>query len=106
MKLETGMKLARQLKELGGEKALALAILDELRIYDDNFDKFGYATAQKKLTNKARLILGLGFSEFLVPISQPHSDEELKHAAEKAEMLRILLEIDSKKLLDAIRGEY
>ena len=106
MKLEIGMRVARQLKELGGEKAVAIAALDELREYSSNFDKYGYVGAQKRLSDKKRVILGLGFSEFLADPENPDNDEELGRAAEKAGMLRSLLELDPEKLLAAIRGDY
>jgi len=106
MKLETGMRVARQLKDLGGEKAVAIAVLDELREYDNNFNEYGYAGAQKRLNDKKRVILGLGFSEFLADPNSPDNEEELVRAAEKATMLRSLLELDEVKLLQAIRGDF
>ncbi len=99
MKLETGLKAAKELRKVGGETALALAIQDELLEYHRKFDELGFAEAQKKLTNKARVLLGLGFSEFL---ADEDNDAEYYRAGEKQRALHYVLGIDGKKLFEEL----
>ena len=104
MKLEQGIKLAKQLKLIGGTKALALAIHDELTEYSDNVDIFGVAGAQRNLSDKSRLILGLKYAEFFIDYEDRYLRVEEKRtlkytrAEEKKTIILEMLGIDRDEL--------
>jgi len=100
MKLESAIRTAKELKDIGGETAVALAALDRLAEYDANFDEKGYVAAQRSLTDKGRVLIGLVFSEFLASPEFPNDESELIRAATKQEMLQNQLGLDRVKLLE------
>lgn len=99
MKLETGIRLAKKLKDVGGETAVAVAVVDELLRYEQDFEDLGYAGAQKKLSQKSRLLLGLGYSEFL---ADEDTDTGYVRAATKKRILLDMIGLDEKKLGDEL----
>ncbi len=103
MKIETGIRVAKQLKNIGGEKAVAIAIIDEMDQYNRNFDELGYVVAQKRLSDKSRFILSLGFSEFL---TQESTDVAYCVASEKAEVFRSMVGVDILTLTDELNRLY
>ena len=97
MKLESALRTARELKEAGGETAIVIAAIDRLKEYHDNFDTYGYSIAQKRLSDKGRVLLGLVFSEFL---AEDNSDRELIVASEKQRVLHSTLQLDARKIFE------
>lgn len=112
MKLDYTIKKAKELvEELDGmydlkETGLAIVIHDELTEYHKNLDAFGYKIAQDRLSTKARLILGLGYAEFLVDPDGYDQDHEHGIAVEKRIGLLNLLKIDSDKLYVEMERTY
>jgi len=100
MKLESAIKTAKELRDFGDETAVALAALDRLAEYDANFDAKGFVEAQRKLTDKSRVLIGLVFSEFLADPERANDESELIRAATKQEMLLNQLGLDRVDLLE------
>ena len=99
MKLLNALKEVKKLKNIGGEKAIAIAALDELQEYSNNLEKNGYSAAQKKLTNRKRVLLGIAFSEFF---ANDNTDDSLFVASEKAGVLRKAIEVDENLFFDEL----
>ena len=95
MDLLAMLRTVKVLRDLGGETALVLAARDELRKYNEVFDAHGYFVAQKRLSNKSRLILGLCYSEFLV---DDDTNSGLIVAAEKRSLLLKCMELSETRL--------
>ena len=64
IKTEYGLKVAKELKEVD-KQALVTAIVDELKEYDEKYRQHGWLGAMKKTGQKARVLMGLAYSEFM-----------------------------------------
>lgn len=100
MKLTTAVQvLKKELDELAAvadkEKVLAIMIFDEMAEYD--------VSMINKISQRTRLILGLGYSEFFADRT---SDNELCAASDKQEILLKLLGVDAARLYEEIRATY
>ena len=105
MRIEVGMRTARELVNFGGEAALAIAAMDELRIYNEMFDRLGYCEANRRLSNRSRLLLGIAWSEFFAE-DNPDNDAELYRAAMMAGVIRHNLGIDEAVFYERLTELY
>ncbi|MDD3946206.1 MAG: hypothetical protein PHI19_00005 [Clostridia bacterium] len=100
MKLTTAVQvLKKELAELAAvadkEKVLAIMIFDEMAEYD--------VSMINKISQRSRLILGLGYSEFFADTT---SDNELCAASEKRDILLKHLGVDATRLNEEMRSTY
>jgi hypothetical protein len=101
-----GVMKAGRIAANNPEKALAIQINDCMREYGSNFDEFGYAIAQRRLTKEDRLFCGIGYYEFFIEDGDS-SDIGYCRAAEKQNLIRGILGVDGDRLwkeMEALNG--
>ena len=92
IKTEYGLRVAKELKKVD-RKALVTAIVDELNEFDEKCRRYGVAGAHRKTSDKARVLMGLAYSEFLT------DDDNYELAAEKRRMMLKVLGLDGLELV-------
>ena len=92
IKTEYGLRVAKELKKVD-RKALVTAIVDELNEFDEKCRQYGVAGAHRKTSDKARVLMGLAYSEFLT------DDDNYELAAEKRRTMLKVLGLDGLELV-------
>lgn len=98
IKTEYGLKVAKELKEVD-KQALVTAIVDELKEYDEKYRQHGWPGAMKKTSQKARVLMGLAYSEFM---TDEMTDAGYALAEEKRQVLLKALGLDGPELVQGV----
>lgn len=98
IKTEYGLKVAKELKEVD-KQALVTAIVDELKEYDEKYRQYGWLGAMKKTGQKARVLMGLAYSEFM---ADEMTDAGYALAEEKRQVLLKALGLDGPELVQGV----
>jgi hypothetical protein len=95
IKTEYGLRVAKKLKKLKkvDRKALVTAIVDELNEFGEKCRQYGVAGAHRKTSDKARVLMGLAYSEFLT------GDGNYELAEEKRGIMLKVLGLDGFELV-------
>ena len=98
IKTEYGLRVAKELKKVD-RKALVTAIVDELNEFDEKCRQYGVAGAHRKTSDKARVLMGLAYSEFM---ADEMTDAGYALAEEKRQVLLKALGLDGLELVQGV----